>query len=94
MNEPAIFISVDEARERILAQVAPLPSQPSPLAQALGLVAAADVVSPVNVPGFDNSGFDGYALRAADVQGAAATQPAELRVVDELPAGRAGGNCN
>ncbi len=91
MNEPAIFISVDEARERILAQVAPLPSQPSPLAQALGLVAAADVASPVNVPGFDNSGFDGYALRADDVQGAAATQPAELRVVDELPAGRAGG---
>jgi molybdopterin molybdotransferase len=44
-----------------------------PLAQALGRVLAADVVSPIAVPAHDNSAMDGYALRGADLQTSADT---------------------
>ena len=64
------FLSVDEARTRILASVTPLDPVSLGLAEVHGLVTAEDVTSQVDVPGFDNSAFDGYALRAADVEGA------------------------
>jgi molybdenum cofactor synthesis domain-containing protein len=53
--------------------------------QAHGLVLAADVVAGEQVPPFDNSAVDGYAVRAADV----ASAPVELAVVDEVAAGAA-----
>jgi molybdopterin molybdotransferase len=55
-----------------------------PIREALGLAVAETVVSPSNVPPFDNSAVDGYAVRAVDV----ATVPVELDVVDVLPAGK------
>ncbi len=84
------FLSVDEARERILAAVKPLAPVSIGLAEAHGLVTAEDVASQVDVPGFDNSAFDGYALRAADVGGARAGAGASLQVVGEVAAGHAG----
>ena len=84
------FLSVDEARERILAAVQPLAPVSTGLAKAHGLVTAADVASQVDVPGFDNSAFDGYALRAADVARARADAGVSLRVVGEVAAGQAG----
>jgi molybdopterin molybdotransferase len=59
--------SIHEAVEEMLASFAPLPAQPVPLAQALGRVLARDVVAAFDLPEFDNSAMDGYALRAADV---------------------------
>ena len=88
MTSTDTFLSVDEARERILAAVAPLPPTLVGLAEAHGLVTAENVASRVDVPGFDNSAFDGYALRAADVAGAGADAAASLHVVDEVAAGR------
>jgi len=85
------FLSVDEARERILASVTPLAPVSTGLADAHGLVTAEDVTSQVDVPGFDNSAFDGYALRAADVDGARADAGVSLQVVGEVAAGSAGG---
>lgn len=84
------FLSVDEARERILAAVTPLAPVSTGLADAHGLVTAENVTSQVDVPGFDNSAFDGYALRAADVGGARADAGVSLRVVGEVAAGSAG----
>ena len=84
------FLSVDEARERILAAVKPLAPVSIGLAEAHGLVTAEDVASQVDVPGFDNSAFDGYALRASDVAAARADAAASLRVVGEVAAGRPG----
>jgi len=49
---------------------------------ALGLVLAQDIVAAEAVPPFANTGMDGYAVRAADT-------PGSLRVVGDLPAGRA-----
>jgi len=57
------------------------------LAQALGRVLAADVTSREDVPGFDNSAMDGFALRAADAAGATPARPAVLMLVGESRAG-------
>ena len=88
MSDLQTFLSVDDALERILRGFAPLPARETPLAEALGLVAAEDVLARDNVPGFDNSAYDGYAVQASDLVQASAESPARLRVVDEIPAGR------
>lgn len=58
------------------------------LADALGAVTAADIVAPISLPGFDNSAMDGFAVRAADVAGAAAASPVTMPVAADIPAGR------
>lgn len=80
-------ISVEEHLGRILASVAALPAVNVPVAQALGLALAEDVHARVDVPGFDNSAMDGYALRQADAASATANTPVTLTVVADLPAG-------
>lgn len=47
-----------------------------------------DIVAGINLPGFDNSGMDGYADRAVDVAEAASGDPVSLPVVGEVAAGR------
>ena len=59
------------------------------LLRAHGAVLAADVVSPVDLPGFDNSAMDGYAVCAADLDKAAPDAPVRLPVVADIPAGDA-----
>jgi molybdopterin molybdotransferase len=54
---------------------------------ALGLSICEDVVSGIDLPRFDNSAMDGYAVRAADVQHATDLRPVRLPVVGEVPAG-------
>ncbi|SFL94787.1 molybdopterin molybdochelatase [Methylorubrum salsuginis] len=55
-----------------------------PLAQALGRVLAGDVASPIDVPPFDRALVDGFALRAADTEGAAPSQPRRLALNREI----------
>jgi molybdopterin molybdotransferase len=76
-----------EAALRILSDVRRQPALRVPLDDALGGVLAEDVVSPLDVPAWTNSAMDGYATRAADVQGASPTDPVRLRVVETIPAG-------
>ncbi|MEX5689389.1 MULTISPECIES: molybdopterin molybdotransferase MoeA [Pseudomonas] len=62
------LMPVDEAISRLLDQAPPPPlAQKIGLDQALGRVLAADIHSSVNLPAWDNSAMDGYALRAADL---------------------------
>jgi molybdopterin molybdotransferase len=62
------LMPVDEAIGRLLSQAPPPPlSQWVSLDQALGRVLATDLHSPLNLPAWDNSAMDGYALRAADL---------------------------
>ena len=79
----------DEAIARIgrHLQLAPLGKESVSLAQALGRVLAEDVVSAVDVPGFDRANVDGFALRAADTAGASPDSPRTLWVGGELAAG-------
>jgi len=82
-------IPLAEARAAILEAVAPLAPACVALRDARGLVLAVDVIAPEPVPPFANTAMDGYAVRAADTASASSASPARLRVVDELPAGRA-----
>jgi molybdopterin molybdotransferase len=62
------LLPVEEAIEQLLAKAPPPPStEVIPLVQALGRVTAEEVFSPLDLPGWDNSAMDGYALRAFDV---------------------------
>lgn len=82
------MLTPDAARARILAalaDLAPLFAERVPLSNALGRVLAEDLAAAHDLPGFDASTMDGYALRAADAPGAGARLP----VLFEVFAGRA-----
>jgi putative molybdopterin biosynthesis protein len=79
-------IDRDEAERRFHAalDLRPLGPEDVPLQEALGRVLAADVVALMDVPSFDRSNFDGYAVRAADTYGAGEEDPRRLRLLDEV----------
>jgi molybdopterin molybdotransferase len=78
---------VDEHVADALAMVELLPPVEVPLADALDLLLAEQVTSPVDLPRFDNSSMDGYAVRVPDVAAASPDRPAVLPVSADLPAG-------
>ena len=77
-----------DAARLILEHVRTLEPRRVPLRDALDLVLAEPVASPIDLPALNNSAMDGYAVRAADVAGAAPERPALLRVIETVPAGR------
>jgi len=81
------MLSLEEARERILLAVKPLTPRLLPLEEAHRLRAAEILYARVDLPPFDNSSVDGYAVRASDLIGASAGHPVALRVVERLAAG-------
>lgn len=89
MGQDHELLDVSEARNRLLSFFSPLGMESVPLAHAAGRVLAQDIVSPLDLPPFDNSAMDGFALRAADVIQASLLSPAELNVVADIPAGNA-----
>ena len=80
--------SVEEHRRVVAGLINPRPPVSLPLADALGLVLADDVVAPLSLPGFDNSAMDGYAVLATDVAPAGENTPVRLPVAEDIPAGR------
>jgi len=80
--------SVQEASNRILSGITALGVEHVSLRDALGRVLAADVVSPIEHPPWDNSSMDGYAVRAADVMSTTAGQPVALPVLETVRAGQ------
>jgi molybdopterin molybdotransferase len=79
----ADLMPVSEALGRILADVGPVGAEEVPLRQAVGRVLATDLYSPLDLPPFDVSSMDGYAVRAADVP----HEGIRLRVVADVAAG-------
>jgi molybdopterin molybdotransferase len=77
------LIDIATARERVLAEVTPLPTESVELADALGRVVAEDLTSAHDLPPFDSSAMDGYAVVAGPA--------AELAVVGESRAGHPAG---
>lgn len=80
---PSDLLSIAEVRSKILATVPRLASETVGLADLAGRVLAEPVRATEDVPGWDNSGMDGYAVRADDV----ATAGAVLEVIGDIPAG-------
>ena len=81
------MISVEEALERVLSFVSILEPEEKPILDGLGQVVAEDVASGMNIPPYDNTAMDGYAVRAEDTSGASPAAPVTLRVIGELAAG-------
>src|SRR5688572_9139978 len=76
-------IDRDEAEARFRAALAlePLGAELVPLVDALGRVLAADVVARVDVPSFDRSNLDGFAVHAADTFGASELTPCRVNLL-------------
>lgn len=82
-------LSVEAARGRLIDRMRPLPAEKTSLRDARGLVAAAEIVAPIELPRFTNSAMDGYALRSADIADASEEHPIRLAVAGTLEAGSA-----
>jgi putative molybdopterin biosynthesis protein len=80
------ILSREDALARFEAALFPraIPSEPRPLANALGCALAADVVAPIDVPPFDRSNVDGFAVRAADLAAAGEASPVRVVLNDEV----------
>ncbi|GAK58905.1 molybdenum cofactor synthesis domain protein [Candidatus Vecturithrix granuli] len=81
------MISVQEARDIVLAQVKVLGTERKELLASLGRVIAEDVFAPHDVPPHNNSAMDGYAVRSEDTHHASREHPVTLNVIEDLPAG-------
>jgi molybdopterin molybdotransferase len=79
--------SVDQHLADILAGIEPIAPLDLQLLDAHGCILAEDVVAGVDLPPFDNSSMDGYAVRVADVAGATELTPVRLPVVGDIAAG-------
>lgn len=80
------LLSVQEAQQRILAHFQPVETEILSLQECSGRVLAADILSS-DLPLFDNSSVDGFAVLARDLAQTSAASPRTLRVVADIPAG-------
>lgn len=88
MNRKGEFvISASAAQQVIFESVHPLAAEEVPLLEALGRYLGKSVIAPCDLPPFDNSAMDGYAVRSADL--ADLTKPVTLAVTGVIPAGYA-----
>lgn len=85
------MISVEDALSQILEHVRPLEPERVPILEAPGRVLVDEIVSDIDIPPFDNSAMDGYAVRAADVAAATPQAPVHLDVVGSVAAGYVAG---
>jgi molybdopterin molybdotransferase len=79
-------IAIEEAYERIGAHARPLPGEEVALADGVGRILATDVRGAVDLPGFDRSSMDGWAVRSEDFT----SPPVTLPVLGDVAAGSAG----
>jgi molybdopterin molybdotransferase len=78
---------LETALERLRSCVSTLEEELVPVELALGRTLAQDIVSGTDVPSFDKSAMDGFALRAGETFGASPTDPVPLRVIGEVRPG-------
>lgn len=82
------LLSVEEAKHLLLESFLPGKIEKLPLTQCNGRILAEDIFSPIDLPLFDNSSMDGYAIKAGDVATGTADNPITLKVVADIPAGQ------
>jgi len=82
------LISVEEARRIVLEQATTLGIEQVKLSASVGRVLAQDLIAQTDLPPFDNSAMDGYALWATDTEHTAKEHPVTLRLAGEVAAGQ------
>src|SRR6201995_5903631 len=85
-DQSLTVLSREDALARFEAALFPraLPSETRKLADALGCALSEDITAPIDVPPFDRSNVDGFAVRSADLASASETAPVRLRLNDEV----------
>src|SRR5260370_21397632 len=80
------IVSGEEASALFEAALFPraIPSEQRPLSGALGCALAEDIVTPIDVPPFDRSNVDGFAVRSADLASAGEATPVRVVLNDEV----------
>ncbi|MEZ3160535.1 gephyrin-like molybdotransferase Glp [Microbacterium sp. BWT-B31] len=78
---------VEEQLALVLARVRRVETERLPVSEAQGRTLAEPLRAAIDIPVFDNSGMDGFAVRFADARDASPGHPVSLRVVADLPAG-------
>ena len=84
MNE---LLSVAEARRALLSSFSPKSVESVSLESAVGRVLAEPIQAPIDLPSFDNSSMDGFAVRSVDLKHASHAHPIELDVIADVAAG-------
>jgi molybdopterin molybdotransferase len=84
---PGGLLSVEAARDAVLAVAEPVEAEIVVSADALGRVTAETVTALVSLPPWPNSAMDGYAIVAADTASADEASPISLRVIGDIAAG-------
>lgn len=83
------LISLEQALEQVLSNLEPVvDAEEIPLSQALGRVMAQPLNARLDIPGFDRSAMDGYAVVASDTVGANEFEPASLTLLEVVHAGQ------
>ena len=82
-----MLLSVTEARQKLLADFRAVQIIDIDIEHATGYVLANDVKATYDYPLFNNSSMDGFAVRAEDLQYASRENPAQLKIVEDIPAG-------
>jgi molybdopterin molybdotransferase len=81
------MLELEQAVEKILASLPAPKNEIVPLADACGRIAAEKILATIDLPPFDNSSMDGYAVRAQDVAAASAQNPVTLQLAGRVAAG-------
>ncbi len=82
------MISVEKALKTILVNFRPLGLEKINILEARKRVIGEDIFAPHNIPSADNSAMDGYALRHIDTKGATKDKPLQLKIIEDIPAGK------
>jgi len=82
------MISVEKALKTILVNFRPLGLEKINIMEARGRVIGEDIFSPRNIPSANNSAMDGYAVCYADTKGATKNKPLQLKIIEDIPAGK------
>ncbi|MDY4769600.1 MAG: molybdopterin molybdotransferase MoeA [Lachnospiraceae bacterium] len=89
MKEYPMRVELEQAIQIIREKVAVMGTEIVPLSEARGRILARQIVAEENVPPFDRSPYDGFAFRAKDLEEASKEHPVTLRIIEEVPAGKA-----
>lgn len=84
-------VALEEAQSLLLSMACPVKECSVPLFDAVGRVLSQEIKAPIQLPPFDKSPLDGYAVRAQDTEKASTTKPVVLEVLEEVAAGHTAG---
>jgi molybdopterin molybdotransferase len=87
MQNNTSFVSVETALQIMLDSITTVGHERVHLLEAAGRILYEDIRSDINIPPFDNSAMDGYAVRSTDTKGSTATTPVPFMVAGEIQAG-------